>query len=73
MSDQAPGKVDMESDNKQEKQSDLKQKLNKNQEDEEEDEGYSCKKCWGGYCECFVAMCRVIIKNKPFRVSTIAS
>ena len=64
MSDQAPDKVDIESDNKQEKTLDKKQKQNKNQEDEdEEDEGYSCKKCWGGYCACIVAICRVKIKK----------
>jgi hypothetical protein len=28
--------------------------------DEEEDEGYSCKKCWNGYCGCIVWCCKGI-------------
>jgi hypothetical protein len=26
----------------------------------EEDDGYSCKKCWYGYCACIVWVCKVI-------------
>lgn len=30
-------------------------------DDEEEDEGYSCSKCWNGYCGCIVSCCKVSI------------
>ena len=28
--------------------------------DEEEDDGYSCSKCWNGYCGCIVWCCKGI-------------
>lgn len=64
MSNQSPKNDDIENDTtKDESKLDKKEKLNKNDEDneEEDDDGYSCKKCWGGYCACIVAICKVII------------
>jgi hypothetical protein len=31
----------------------------KDNKDEEEDEGYSCKSCWAGYCACVIWICKV--------------
>lgn len=28
-------------------------------DEDEEDEGYSCGKCWDGYCACVVWSCKV--------------
>ena len=33
----------------------------KDKKDEEEDDGYTCGKCWNGYCACNVWICKVFI------------
>ncbi len=33
--------------------------IDKTKDVEEEDEGYTCKKCWYGYCACVVWICKV--------------
>ena len=35
-------------------------------DEEEEDEGYSCGKCWDGYCACVVWTCKVLSTYNKF-------
>lgn len=30
-------------------------------DEEDEDDGYSCSKCWNGYCGCIICVCKVFI------------
>lgn len=46
---------------KKESQGATTDKKTDNAKAEEDDEGYSCKSCWYGYCACIVWCCKVFI------------